>query len=55
MTRKVTEECIGCGACVDSCPVTAIVLNDKAEIDPDTCIDCGACESECPVSAIVEA
>jgi ferredoxin len=54
MPRKVSEECISCGACVDSCPVNAITLKDKAEIAPSECIDCGACEGQCPVSAIKE-
>lgn len=55
MPRKVTDECIGCGACVDTCPVEAIVLEDKADIAASKCIDCGACEGDCPVSAIIEA
>lgn len=54
MPRKVNDECIGCGACVESCPVNAINLNDKAEIKADECIDCGACEGQCPVGAISE-
>lgn len=55
MSRKVSDACIGCGACVDTCPVSAITLDDTAKIDPGTCIDCGACEGDCPVSAIEEA
>ena len=48
------ETCIGCGACVGVCPVTALALNDegKCECDEDTCIDCHACVGTCPVSAI---
>ena len=53
MPAKVNEDtCIGCGACVDSCPVDAISMNDKAKINPDTCTECGACVDECPVEAI---
>jgi len=47
------EKCTGCGACVDTCPVDALKLeNDKAVVDPETCIDCGTCVDECPVEAI---
>jgi len=51
---KITDECIACGACVDTCPVSAIVeAGDKYQITDD-CTDCGACADSCPVSAIVE-
>lgn len=46
------ETCIGCGACVDGCPVEAISLDDKAKVDPDACSSCGACVDTCPVEAI---
>ena len=53
MAYVISDECILCGACVDSCPVSAIKEGDpKYTIDADTCIDCGACEGECPTSAI---
>ena len=47
------DTCSGCGACVDSCPVEAIVMEGElAIISADDCIDCGACVGECPVEAI---
>ncbi|MBN1948908.1 MAG: 4Fe-4S binding protein [Candidatus Cloacimonetes bacterium] len=47
------EACIGCGACVDTCPVEALsMVDDKAQCDADICIDCGACIDACPVEAI---
>jgi len=53
MTVKVDEvKCVGCGACVDMCPVNALhVENGKVQVNND-CIDCGACTSSCPVDAL---
>ena len=48
-----TDECLGCGVCVDACPAEAIKLEDgHAVVDEAECLECGACTSECPVSAI---
>ena len=52
MAHSVNESCVACGACVDTCPVGAITLEDKAVVNADTCIDCGACEGVCPTGAI---
>lgn len=53
MAAKVDKgKCTGCGTCVDSCPVDAIKLNEKAIIDEDECIDCGTCVDECSEGAI---
>jgi len=53
MAVKISDACVGCGACVAVCPVEALsMVDDKAVCDGDTCVDCGACVSECPVEAI---
>ena len=52
MAHKVSDECVGCGACVDTCPVGAITLDGTAKVDADACVDCGACEGVCPTGAI---
>ena len=45
--------CIGCGACQNVCPVSAISLsNGKAAIDQSTCVKCGRCFDVCPKGAI---
>ena len=47
------ETCIGCGACIESCPTEALEMKDeKAKVDAEKCVDCGACIDECPVESI---
>jgi NAD-dependent dihydropyrimidine dehydrogenase PreA subunit len=58
MANKLTinvETCVGCGVCVNACPVDHLELVDgkaqeKAE---DNCVSCGVCVNACPVDAIV--
>ena len=52
MAHTVSSECVACGACVDTCPVGAITMEDKAVVDAASCVDCGACEGVCPTGAI---
>jgi electron transfer flavoprotein alpha subunit len=51
--RIISEECIGCEMCIESCPYGAIVMKDNKAVITDDCTSCGACESSCSVSAIV--
>lgn len=55
MAHKISDDCISCGACADTCPVDAISEGaNHYEIDAGLCIDCGACKDSCPVDAISE-
>ena len=48
------EDCCGCTACLNVCPVNAIRMVEDSEgflypeIDKSKCIDCGACSRICP-------
>jgi len=48
------EKCTGCGDCVDTCPLSAISMNDepKAVVNEDECTDCAVCVDTCPNEAI---
>lgn len=48
----VRSSCIACGICATWCPVDAITVTAKAEIDGETCIGCGECIAVCPEKAI---
>lgn len=50
----ITDDCIGCGSCLDVCPQSCIDLTDgKAAIRQENCLHCGNCEKVCPVGAVV--
>jgi electron transfer flavoprotein alpha subunit len=51
---RITEECIACGTCVQSCPVNAIVETGDLYAINENCTECRACVDICPVSAIVD-
>ncbi len=66
MSVKITDLCISCGACIDECPVEAIV--DDADnptgestyyVFADKCVECvdhndePACASACPTEGCI--
>jgi len=52
MAYVISDECISCGACVDSCPISVISEGEGKYVIADDCIDCGTCAASCPVGAI---
>ncbi len=48
----VTGDCVGCGACLDTCFVHAIELVDGRAVIGDGCRGCGRCAEACPNHAI---
>jgi indolepyruvate ferredoxin oxidoreductase alpha subunit len=54
---EVSDECDGCGFCVDHFECPALVLNeaaDQVDIDPILCNGCGVCICVCPKNSIKE-
>ena len=52
--RKTDPDlCVGCGECIDICPVDAIKLEDDlAKVDENWCIGCGVCTVKCEFDAV---
>ncbi len=49
----IKDECIGCEACIDSCPYPeAMKMEDGIAVLTDKCVHCGACVDSCPSDAI---
>ncbi len=66
MAVKITDTCINCGACIDECPVEAI-LDDSENptgeeiyyVQEDKCVECvghydePACAAACPTEGCI--
>ena len=65
MANRVTEKCLGCGACITECPngaITEVLVPKKlCVIDPSLCDECAdnggksACMAVCAEKAIEKA
>jgi NAD-dependent dihydropyrimidine dehydrogenase PreA subunit len=49
-----TENCAGCGRCVEVCPQGVFEMRDKRAVvlDRDRCMECGACALNCEFGAL---
>lgn len=50
----VETRCIGCGICVDACPVDGLAQTGAGAIlvDRERCLGCGTCAAACPANAM---
>lgn len=66
MAVEITDSCINCGACIDECPVEAIVddeenptNNEIYYVFADKCVECvehhdsPACAAACPTDGCI--
>ena len=54
---KITDKCVGCGKCAESCPKHTITIEKRhgkkrAVIHRDKCIRCYCCQELCPIGAV---
>ncbi len=49
---RVSDKCIGCGKCVELCPLNNVKLLDGKPVYGEHCTHCMACISACPTEAI---
>lgn len=67
MAVMITDTCINCGACIDECPVEAIVDEDENPtgeetyyVHSDKCVECvsyhdtPACAEACPTEGCIQ-
>ena len=49
-----SEKCIGCGECVDICPVEVYELQDEKSVpvNAEECVGCESCIEVCEQAAI---
>jgi UDP-glucose 4-epimerase len=49
---EVTDDCVGCGICMNTCAFNAIRISDGKAVHNEQCRGCGRCERFCPEHAV---
>lgn len=49
---EVSDRCIGCGACMETCYMQAIRIENGRARHGDRCLGCGRCAGTCPRGAV---
>lgn len=49
---EVTDDCTGCGACIKTCNMAAISVEDGRARFSEKCVGCGRCATTCPKDAV---
>jgi UDP-glucose 4-epimerase len=52
LTVEVTEACLGCGQCEETCGFGAITIDDGRAVHSAQCRGCGRCQRTCPNDAV---
>ncbi|MCL1947192.1 MAG: RnfABCDGE type electron transport complex subunit B [Chitinivibrionia bacterium] len=52
---NIDTKCVGCGKCVEVCPINGAIEGDKGErhnVNKNLCVGCGRCISVCEIKSI---
>jgi len=52
LSVEVTDDCIGCGTCVETCIFNAISVENGRAVHSGQCRGCGRCVTYCPQKAV---
>ena len=52
LSIEVTDQCVGCGTCVETCGFDAISIINGRAVHNHQCRGCGRCETHCPNQAV---
>ncbi|MCP4688923.1 MAG: hypothetical protein GY859_12795 [Desulfobacterales bacterium] len=52
LSIRVTNQCRGCGACMETCIFDAITIRRGRAVHGEHCVACGRCQQTCPHDAV---